>query len=152
MSVILVPNKPGKRRWTMRWRTPERPTARPTHLVLVPGLACTEDLFAEQIASLRGKVADHARHDTMSAIARAVLATAPIRFALCGLSMGGYSAFEMVRQSPDRIEHLALLDTSALRHPRADRTAPQANSNGTDRRIQIRPRYFMAVVRASGTA
>src|ERR1700730_7364667 len=29
----------------MRWRTPERPTARPTHLVLVPGLACTEDLF-----------------------------------------------------------------------------------------------------------
>jgi pimeloyl-ACP methyl ester carboxylesterase len=104
MSVILVPNKPGKRRWTMRWRTPERPTARPTHLVLVPGLACTEDLFAEQIASLRGKVADHARHDTMSAIARAVLATAPNRFALCGLSMGGYSAFEMVRQAPDRIE------------------------------------------------
>ena len=79
-------------------------TERPTHLVLVPGLACTEDLFAEQIASLRGKVADHARHDTMSAIARAVLATAPNRFALCGLSMGGYIAFEMVRQAPDRIE------------------------------------------------
>ena len=93
-------------------------TGRPTHLVLVPGLACTEDLFAEQIASLRGKVAvsvaDHARHDTMSAIARAVLATAPNRFALCGLSMGGYIAFEMVRQAPDRIERLALLDTSAL--------------------------------------
>jgi len=118
MSVILVPNKPGKRRWTMRWRTPERPTARSTHLVLVPGLVCTEDLFAEQIASLRGKVAvsvaDHARHDTMSAIARAVFATAPNRFALCGLSMGGYIAFEMVRQAPDRIERLALLDTSAL--------------------------------------
>ena len=82
-------------------------TARSTHLVLVPGLVCTEDLFAEQIASLRGKVAvsvaDHARHDTMSAIARAVLATAPHRFALCGLSMGGYIAFEMVRQEPDRI-------------------------------------------------
>jgi pimeloyl-ACP methyl ester carboxylesterase len=92
--------------------------ARPTHLVLVPGLACTEDLFVEQIASLREElvisVADHARHDTMSAIARAVLATAPNRFALCGLSMGGYIAFEMVRQAPDRIERLALLDTSAL--------------------------------------
>jgi hypothetical protein len=65
-------------------------TARSTHLVLVPGLARTEDLFAEQIASMRGEViisvADHARHDTMSAIARAVLATAPKRFALCGLS------------------------------------------------------------------
>ena len=61
-------------------------TARSPHLVLVPGLACTEDLFAEQFASLRGEiaisVADHARHDTMSAIARAVLATAPNRFAV----------------------------------------------------------------------
>jgi pimeloyl-ACP methyl ester carboxylesterase len=50
----------------------------------------------------------------MSGIARAVLPTAPHRFALCGLSMGGYIAFEMVRQAPDRIERLALLDTSAL--------------------------------------
>ena len=32
-------------------------TARPTHLVFVPGLACTEDLFAEHTASLRGEVA-----------------------------------------------------------------------------------------------
>src|ERR1700730_8374239 len=30
--------------------------------------------------------------------------------------------------------------------------APPANSNGTDRRNQIRPRQFMAVVRASGAA
>ena len=132
-------------------------TARSTYLVLVPGLACTEDLFAEQIASLRGEVtisvADHARHDTMSAIARAVLATAPKRFALCGLSMGGAIAFEMMRQEPDRVERLALLDTSALSDtPEADRTAPQANSNGTDRRIQTRPRDFMAVVRAPSAA
>jgi pimeloyl-ACP methyl ester carboxylesterase len=93
-------------------------TTRSTHLVLVPGLTCTENLFAEQIASLQGEVAisiaDHTRHDTMSAIARAILATAPDRFALCGLSMGGYIAFEMIRQEPDRIERLALLDTSAL--------------------------------------
>jgi pimeloyl-ACP methyl ester carboxylesterase len=98
-------------------------TARSTHLVLVPGLACTEDLFAEQIASLRGEVAisiaDHMRHDTISAIARTILATAPNRFALCGLFMGGYIAFEMMRQAPDRIEHLALLDTSALSEPAA---------------------------------
>ncbi len=93
-------------------------TERPTHLVFVPGLACTEDLFAEQIAALRGKVtigvADNAGHDTMSAVARAVLTAAPNRFALCGLSMGGAIAFEMVRQAPYRIERLALLDTSAL--------------------------------------
>ena len=77
-------------------------TARSTDLVLVPGLVCTEDLFAEQIASLQGEVAisvaDHTRHDTTSGIARAVLATAPHRFALCGLSMVSYIAFEMVRR------------------------------------------------------
>src|SRR5437016_5265185 len=93
-------------------------TARSTNLVFVPGLACTEDLFAEQIATFRGdiaiSVADHTRHDTISGIARAILAAAPNRFALCGLSMGGYIAFEMMRQAPDRIERLALLDTSAL--------------------------------------
>ena len=50
----------------------------------------------------------------MSGIARAILATAPNRFALCGLSMGGSIAFELMRQAPDRIERLALLDTSAL--------------------------------------
>jgi hypothetical protein len=52
-------------------------TARSTCLVLVPGLACTEDLFADQIAALRGdfaiSIADHTGHDTMSEIARAVL-------------------------------------------------------------------------------
>jgi hypothetical protein len=44
-------------------------TSRSTHLILVPGLGCTEELFAEQIASLRGdiaiSVADHTRHDTI---------------------------------------------------------------------------------------
>jgi hypothetical protein len=59
-------------------------TARSTRLVLVPGLACTEDLFADQVTTLRGdlaiSVADHTRHDTVSGIARAVLATAPDRF------------------------------------------------------------------------
>jgi hypothetical protein len=32
-------------------------TARSTHLVFVPGLGCTEDLFAEQIATFRGDIA-----------------------------------------------------------------------------------------------
>jgi pimeloyl-ACP methyl ester carboxylesterase len=79
-------------------------TACSTHLVLLPGLVCTEELFAEQIASLRGEVttcvADHTRHD--DEWDGAVLAKAPNRFALCGLSMGGSIAFEMMRQAPDR--------------------------------------------------
>ena len=42
-----------------------------------------------------------------------ILADAPPRFALAGLSMGGYIAFAMLRQAPERIAKLALLDTSA---------------------------------------
>jgi pimeloyl-ACP methyl ester carboxylesterase len=86
-------------------------------LVLVPGLGCTERLFAPQIAALRGsravQVADHRRDDTVAAIARRLLGEAPPRFALAGLSMGGYVALEVLRQAPDRVTRLALLDTSA---------------------------------------
>ena len=98
-------------------------------LVLVPGLLCTQALFAPQIAALAGQaqitVADHTHHASMAAIARAVLAKAPPRFALAGLSMGGYIAFEMLRQAPGRITRLALLDTNA----RADRPEQVENRN-----------------------
>lgn len=90
-------------------------------IVFVPGLLCSGDLFAAQIAHFGGRhrchVADHTTADTMTGIARSILRHAPERFALAGLSMGGYIAFEMLRQAPDRITRLALLDTNA----RADR-------------------------------
>jgi pimeloyl-ACP methyl ester carboxylesterase len=37
----------------------------------------------------------------------------PPRFALAGLSTGGYIAFEILRQAPERVAKLALLDTGA---------------------------------------
>src|SRR3546814_9325546 len=46
-------------------------------------------------------------------MAQRLLNAAPRRFALAGLSMGGYAAFEVVRQAPERVVRLALLDTSA---------------------------------------
>jgi len=58
-------------------------------------------------------IADHTRDDSMSAIAQRILSAAPARFALVGLSMGGYIAFEILRQAPQRIARVALLDTSA---------------------------------------
>jgi pimeloyl-ACP methyl ester carboxylesterase len=58
-------------------------------------------------------VADHRSDDSIAGIARRVLADAPPRFVLLGLSMGGYIAFEIMRQAPSRIAGLALLDTSA---------------------------------------
>lgn len=86
-------------------------------LVLVPGLSCTAALYAPQwpaIANGRSiLVADHARDETLPGVAQRLLAAAPPRFALCGLSMGGYVAFEVMRQAPERVTRLALLDTSA---------------------------------------
>jgi len=86
-------------------------------LLLVPGLNCTGELFASQRAGLADiadvRIVDHGSHATIAAIAAAALATAPPRFALAGLSMGGYVAFEMLRQAPQRIDRVALLDTMA---------------------------------------
>lgn len=86
-------------------------------LVLVPGLLCSARLYAAQITALwphgQVTVADHRRDDTMEAIAERILKDAPPRFALAGLSMGGYIAFAMMRLAPERIAKLAMLDTSA---------------------------------------
>jgi pimeloyl-ACP methyl ester carboxylesterase len=86
-------------------------------LILVPGLMCSARLYAAQVAALwsfgQVAVADHRRDADMAAIAAAILVDAPPRFALAGLSMGGYIAFAMMRLAPERIAKLALLDTSA---------------------------------------
>jgi len=99
----------------------EAPLSAPESMVLVPGLNCSARLYAEQIPALwrfgSVLVADHRHDDQLGALAGRILSTAPPQFALVGLSMGGYIAFEMCRQAPDRITRLALLDTSA----RADR-------------------------------
>jgi pimeloyl-ACP methyl ester carboxylesterase len=86
-------------------------------ILLIPGLNCSARLYAGQIPSLwvLGPVivADHRRDDRMPAIARRILERAPSRFRLAGLSMGGYIALEIMRQAPERVTKLALLDTSA---------------------------------------
>lgn len=86
-------------------------------LVLVPGLACDEDLFAAQSDDL-SEVADVVVPDIRPAgsiadMARLVLDAAPERFALGGLSLGGYVVLEVLRQAPHRVARVALLDTSA---------------------------------------
>ena len=89
----------------------------PLPVVLIPGLTCSARLYADQIPALWRfgpvTVADHTRDDSMAAIARRILAAAPPRFALAGLSMGGYIAFEIMRQAPERVAKLAFLDTGA---------------------------------------
>lgn len=101
-------------------------------IVLIPGLLASPRLYAEQIPELWRlgpvTVATHTRDDSMSGIAGRVLESAPARFALAGLSMGGYICFEILRRAPERILKLVLLDTSA----RAD--APEQSEQ---RRSQI---------------
>jgi pimeloyl-ACP methyl ester carboxylesterase len=86
-------------------------------IVLLPGLNCSPRLYGPQLPALWRtgpvQVADHTRADTMESIAASVLAAAPLQFHLVGLSMGGYIAFEILRQAPERVLKLALLDTSA---------------------------------------
>ena len=86
-------------------------------LVLIPGLLCSARLYASQIGALWQfgpvTVADHRHDNTMEAIASRILADAPPRFALAGLSMGGYIAITILRAAPERVVKLALLDTSA---------------------------------------
>ena len=94
-----------------------KPSSERLPIVLVPGLACSARLFSEQIPVLwrfgPATVADHTRDESIAAIARSILAAAPPRFALLGLSMGGYIAFEIMRQARERVAKLGLLDTAA---------------------------------------
>lgn len=91
-------------------------------LLLLPGMMCDERLFTPQLAELQTqrpvRVADLAHGDSMETLARLVLAAAPWpRFAVAGLSMGGIVAMEMIRQAPERIAGLGLLDTNPWAEP-----------------------------------
>lgn len=86
-------------------------------ILFVPALLCTAEVFAPQIAALWPygpvTVASTLNGETIAEIAANILATAPPRFALAGISMGGYISLEIIRQAPERVVKLALLDTSA---------------------------------------
>lgn len=89
----------------------------PTPLIFLPGLLCDAALWAHQTEHLKDigvpRVADLTQHDSVHAMAAHVLKEAPEKFALAGLSMGGYVAQEIMRQAPQRVLKLALVDTSA---------------------------------------
>lgn len=88
-------------------------------LLLLPGLLCDERLWRDCLPALQGladpRIADLTRDDSVAEMAsRALdLVEGEERFAVAGLSMGGYVALEVWRQARGRITHLALLDTSA---------------------------------------
>lgn len=94
-----------------------------TPLVLIPGMMCDARMWGGIDAGLGLPVIHHlpVQAETMAAMAALFLADAPPRFALAGLSMGGILAMEILRQAPDRVTRLALLDTN----PRAETAEAQ---------------------------
>jgi pimeloyl-ACP methyl ester carboxylesterase len=86
-----------------------------TPLVLVPGLMCDDALWSAQTLALSAQheviVIDHGDADSLVAMAHSLLSRSPARFVLAGHSMGGRVALEAMRLAPERITHLALLDT-----------------------------------------
>lgn len=83
-------------------------------LLFLPGLLCDSRLWRHQMeATPHATVADLTQDDHIDAMAFRALAAMPGRFALCGLSMGGYVALAIMRLAPERVTRLALFDTSA---------------------------------------
>ncbi|MBC9246956.1 alpha/beta fold hydrolase [Paracoccus sp. 11-3] len=101
-------------------------------LILIPGLLNDAALWRDQIRPLsrtcRPVVADITRGNTLARLAQDVLAIADDEFALAGFSLGGVVAQEIMRIAPDRVTHLALLDTTML---------PDAASRAQDRQRLI---------------
>ena len=118
-------------------------------LILLPGMMCDARLFAPQSAVLDATVMPITAADTVQALAAEVLRSAPDRFALGGLSMGGIVAMEVVRQAPDRIAGLALMDTNPLaetadvkarRQPQIDKV--RAGGLAHVMRDEMKPHYL----------
>jgi len=114
-------------------------------LLLLPGMMCDARLFGPQIEAFSHErpvmTAPLSDHDTVSALARDVLDTAPQRFALAGLSMGGIVAMEVFRQAPERVTRLALLDTN----PKAEAAAVAQNRE--PQMQKVRDGHLRAVMR-----
>lgn len=89
----------------------------PEPLILVPGLGSDRAVWERTIAALGDRadctVGDTLSDDSLPGMAQRILAAAPERFALAGVSMGGMVALEIVRAAPERVTRLAIIDSNA---------------------------------------
>src|ERR1035438_6914233 len=113
---------------------PRAPMSKRQSLLLLSGLICDETIWQDIAPRLAG-VADLRMYsfpgfDSISAMAKHVLQTAPEHFALAGHSMGGRVALEIMRAAPSRVLRLALLNTGA-------RAAPESEAQTRRRLVAI---------------
>lgn len=96
-------------------------------ILLIPGLTCDARFWAHQRRALSGfgevVVPRLGDHDSITAMAEAILSDTAGPLDVVGHSMGGRVAFDIVRIAPARVRSLAVLDTGA--HP-ADDDEPEA--------------------------
>jgi pimeloyl-ACP methyl ester carboxylesterase len=116
------------------------------NVLFLPGLLEDADAFESQIERLQPHatcvVADLTRADSIAELASQALAQAPKgRVSMVGHSMGGYVALEVMRQAPQRIERLALLNT----HARPD---TEESTQNRRRLMALAAKDFPAVVEA----
>jgi pimeloyl-ACP methyl ester carboxylesterase len=121
-------------------------------VLFLPGFMCDERLFGPQVLALKGAgfvchTGAYGESASIERMARHALREAPAKVALVGLSMGAIVALEIWRQFPERVTHMALLNTTA----RADAAGParkaqlrQVVEGGlTDvLRKELAPKYF----------
>lgn len=108
-------------------------------------MMCDSRVFSPQIATLSQRNAVHVANitdqDSVEDLARAVLVSAPLRFSLAGLSMGGIVALAMILQAPERIRRLALISTDA----RAD--SPKAAARRAQQVARVEAGQLRSVMR-----
>jgi len=128
-------------------------------LLLLPGTMCDRRVFAPQMQSLGRTgdgplVGDLTQQSSIRGMALHVLESAPPRFSLAGLSMGGMVAVEICREAPERVLRLALLDTNLLAETADRRRLRQEQTDRVRRgefeamvRDDLAPRYFSVAAR-----
>ncbi|MBC93813.1 MAG: alpha/beta hydrolase [Rhodospirillaceae bacterium] len=87
------------------------------NLLLIPGLICDDEVWAypsEHLSDIANiSILPMNEAVTMQGLASAVLKNSADKFSIAGFSMGGYVALEVLRQAPERVMRIALLDTSS---------------------------------------
>lgn len=87
-------------------------------VVLLPGMMCDARVFAHQIDDLSRDhvvtVAPVTQASRVEDLAKSLLAKLPSRFVLIGHCMGGVVAMDMLRQAPERVDRICIMDASPL--------------------------------------
>ena len=83
---------------------------------MIPGTLCDDNLFKYQAEGLKDlvdcRVVSNSSSSSLKQVAKNILKKQTGSFSIIGLSYGGIIAFELLRQAPERINKLVLMNTN----------------------------------------